>query len=82
MPSTLSPNLEYIINILQYLIDNIFVMFGECVFQQKIGIPMGTNCAPLLISALKRCSIRPICFVGVHVSYIMSPLRTKGDILF
>ena len=34
------------------------------------------------ISALKRCSIRPICFVGVHVSYIMSPLRTKGDILF
>ena len=38
-----------IINILQYLIDNIFVMFGECVFQQKIGIPMGTNCAPLKV---------------------------------
>jgi len=37
-----------IINILQCLIDNIFVMFGGCVFQQKIGIPMGTNCAPLL----------------------------------
>ena len=31
-----------------YLIDNIFVEFGERIFQQTIGIPMGTNCAPLL----------------------------------
>ena len=23
-------------------------MFGECVFQQTVGIPMGTNCASLL----------------------------------
>ena len=29
-------------------IDNIFVLFGGCVFQQTVGIPMGTNCAPLL----------------------------------
>jgi hypothetical protein len=27
---------------------NIFVMFGGRVFQQTVGIPMGTNCAPLL----------------------------------
>ena len=33
---------------LEYLIDNIFVEFGGRVFQQTIGIPMGTNCAPLL----------------------------------
>jgi len=33
---------------LEYLIDNIFVMFGGRVFQQTVGIPMGTNCAPLL----------------------------------
>jgi len=33
---------------LQFLIDNIFVMFGGRVFQQTAGIPMGTNCAPLL----------------------------------
>ena len=33
---------------LEFLIDNIFVMFGDQVFQQTIGIPMGTNCAPLL----------------------------------
>jgi len=30
------------------LIDNIFVMFGGRVFQQTVGIPMGTNCAPIL----------------------------------
>ena len=33
---------------LNFLIDNIFVKFGGLVFQQIIGIPMGTNCAPLL----------------------------------
>ena len=35
-------------NMLEFLIDNIFVMFGDQVFQQTVGIPMGTNCAPLL----------------------------------
>jgi hypothetical protein len=29
-------------------IDNIFVEFGGLVFRQMIGIPMDTNCAPLL----------------------------------
>jgi hypothetical protein len=33
---------------LQFLIDNIFVIFDRLVFQQTVGIPMGTNCAPLL----------------------------------
>ena len=38
----------YVIKMLEYLIDNIFVEFGGRIFQQTIGIPMGTNCAPLL----------------------------------
>ena len=33
---------------LEFLIENKFVMFGGRVFQQTVGIPMGTNCAPLL----------------------------------
>ena len=37
-----------IINMLEFLIDNIFVMFDGCVFQQTIGIHMGTHCHPLL----------------------------------
>ena len=37
-----------VIKMLEYLIDNIFVEFGGWIIQQTIGIPMGTNCAPLL----------------------------------
>jgi len=38
-----------IINMLEFLIDNIFAIFGGRVFQQTVGIPMGKNCAPLLV---------------------------------
>ena len=37
-----------IVRMLDFLIDNIFVECGGVIFQQAIGIPMGTNCAPLL----------------------------------
>ena len=37
-----------IINMLEFLIDNTFLIFGGRVFQQTVGIPMGTNCGPLL----------------------------------
>ena len=37
-----------IINMLEFLIDNIFVLFVGRIFQQTVGISMGTNCAPLL----------------------------------
>ena len=39
---------EQMISMLEFLIDNIFVSFRGTLFQQVIGIPMGTNCAPLL----------------------------------
>jgi hypothetical protein len=35
-------------DMLEFLIDNICVVVGGQVFQQSVGIPMGTNCAPLL----------------------------------
>ena len=37
-----------------FLIDNIFVLFGGRVFQQMIGIPVDTNCAPLLADLFLR----------------------------
>jgi hypothetical protein len=38
-----------IINMLDFLMDNIYVLFGEPIFQQTVAIPpMGSNCAPLL----------------------------------
>ena len=33
---------------LEFLVDNILIVFGGKVFQQIVGIPMGTYCAPLL----------------------------------
>ena len=32
-----------IIKMLWFLIDNIFVLFGETIIQQTAGIPIGTN---------------------------------------
>jgi hypothetical protein len=34
---------------LEFLIDNIYIVVGEQVFQQSVGIPMGSNCTPLLV---------------------------------
>ena len=36
-----------ICRMLDFLIDNIFLMFGERVFQQTADIPMRSNCAPI-----------------------------------
>jgi len=33
----------------EFLIDNIFVMFGGYVFQQTVGIPLRTNCVPFFL---------------------------------
>jgi hypothetical protein len=43
---------EQVISMLEFLIDSIFVSFGGILFQQVVGIPMGTNCAPLLADLL------------------------------
>ena len=39
---------DQICRMVEFLIDDIFVKFGGCLFRQVIGIPMGTNCALLL----------------------------------
>ena len=33
---------------IEFLVDNIYVRFGGQLFRQMVGIPMGTNCVPLL----------------------------------
>jgi hypothetical protein len=35
---------EQVISMLEFFIDNIFVSLGGTLFQQVVGIPMGTNC--------------------------------------
>jgi hypothetical protein len=34
---------------LALFVDNIYVVFGDKVFQESVDIPKGTNCAPLLV---------------------------------
>ena len=37
-----------ICKMIEFLVDNIYVRFCGQLFQQMVGIPIGTNCAPLL----------------------------------
>ena len=40
---------------LVYLLDKIFIGFGAKLYRQIIGIPMGTNCAPLVADLFLFC---------------------------
>ena len=40
---------------LHYLLDNIFIRFGSKLYRQIVGIPMGTNCAPLVADLFLFC---------------------------
>ena len=51
---------------LEYLIDTIFVEFGGRIIQQTIGIPMGTNCAPLLAD---------LCLYSYEAEFVQSLLQ-------
>ena len=38
-----------------YLLDNIYIRFGTKLYRQSFGIPMGTNCAPLVADLFLFC---------------------------
>ena len=40
---------------LSYLLDNIYIRFGTKLYRQIVGIPMGTNCAPLVAYLFLYC---------------------------
>ena len=42
-------------DVLVYLLDNICIRFGTKLYKQTIGIPMGTNCAPLVADLFLFC---------------------------
>ena len=39
---------DLLVDMISWLIDNTYVIIGDIVFQQVVGIPMGTDCAPYL----------------------------------
>ena len=40
---------------LSFLLDNIYIRFGTKLYLQIVGIPMGTNCAPLVADLFLFC---------------------------
>ena len=40
---------------LTFPIDNIYIRFGSKLYRQIVGIPMGTNCAPLVANLFLFC---------------------------
>jgi len=57
-----------IINMLVFMIDSIHAMFGGLVLQQRVGIFMGSNCAPLLVDLL---------FYSYEANFIQGLLKKK-----
>ena len=57
---------EILIKLVEYLIDNIYVSIGNRVYRQCVGIPMGTDCAPLLanlflLTLARACAAKGYC---------------------
>ena len=75
-----------VVRMLDFLIDNTFVEFGGRIFQQTIGIPMGTNCAPFLhiaefvqglMKADNKRLARQFNFTDRYIDDVLSLNKTK-----
>ena len=45
---------------LSYLLDNIYIRFGNKLYRQTVGIRMGTNCAPLVVDLFFHFAMKEI----------------------
>ena len=46
---------KFITDALHYLLNNIFIRLSSKLYRQIVGIPMGTNCAPLVADLFLLC---------------------------
>ena len=46
---------QYLCEALIYILDTIYIRFGTKLYRQIVGIPMGTNCAPLVADLFLFC---------------------------
>ena len=46
---------QIVCDALSYLLDNIYIRFSNKLYRQIVGIPMGTNCAPLVADLFLLC---------------------------
>ena len=66
---------DQICRMVEFLIDNVFVKFGGCLFHQVIGIPMGPNSAPLLADLFLYSYERPSKLPRLDLHYREQKLR-------
>ena len=43
---------------LTFLLDKVFIRFGNKLYRQVVSVPMGTNCSPLIADLLLFCNER------------------------
>ena len=60
---------------LTFLLDNIFIRFGTKLYRQVVGIPMGTNCAPLVAYLFLFCYERDFRILFLMISRLMLLMR-------
>ena len=61
---------------LHYLLDNIFIRFDSKLYRQIVGIPMGTNCAPLVADLYLFCYERNFLLTLTIIKLILLKLST------
>ena len=67
----------------QYLLDNIYIRFGTKLYRQIVGIPMGTNCAPLVADLFLFCYERDFMasLSGVKQAEIIEAFKSTSRYL-
>ena len=55
---------------LHYLLDNIIIRFGSKLYRQIVGIPMGTNCVPLVVVLFL------VCYERAFMSSLLDNIQT------
>ena len=58
---------------LHYLLDNLLIRFGLKLYRQILGIPMGTNCAPLVAYLFFVCYERDFAIKLMLLKHLTLP---------
>ena len=64
---------------LTFLLDNIYIRFGAKLYRQIVGIPMGTNCAPLVADLFLFCYERDFMFYQDEKKQAISACLRRSD---
>ena len=73
---------QNVCNALSYLLDNIYIRFGTKLYRQIVGIPLGTNCAPL-VADLFYTATKEISWIllAMTINLMLSSSRYLDDLL-